>query len=145
MSVLKTLLAYMGTLPFVAGAVLISLGIEQLFFINDMTAMVNSYGLIIVVFMSGIHWGNYISDNKCNSINLLLTSNVITLISWFAFLFTPAEGALIIYCIAFLTLLYIDSRLLLLKVITHHYYKLRFSITSIVIISLLWILFSLIN
>lgn len=142
---LASWLAYLGAIPFVIGAFLIFLGYERVLFINDVVRVVNSYGLIIVVFMAGIHWGNYLSDNRCNSINLLLLSNIITLFSWFSFLFMPAKLSVIVYCLAFSCLLYLDSKLLSLNVISVTYFKLRLVITSIVIASLLLVSFSLFN
>ena len=135
-------LAYMGTIPFVSGAMLSLFGYQQVFFSNDMISIVNSYGLAIVIFMSGIHWGNYISDSRCNSINLLITSISITLLAWLVFLLTPVYLTLSFYCICFLSLLLIDTRLVNLQVISRSYFKLRLIVTSVVIISLLLIVFS---
>ncbi|MEM8845061.1 MAG: DUF3429 domain-containing protein, partial [Pseudomonadota bacterium] len=91
----------------------------------------------IVVFMAGVHWGHYLSDSKSHSINLLLFSNTITLLAWFAYLFAPVKLTLFVYCMAFCSLLYIDYKLYLLEVITKSYLKLRVMVTSIVVASLL--------
>ena len=139
---MTTWLACLGTIPFVIGAIFTTLGYQQLFFVGDLALMVESYGLIIVVFMSGVHWGHYLSDKNCHSINLLITSNVITLISWFAFLILSVELILIVYCLAFSILLYIDAKLLSIQVINKPYYKLRLIITTIVILSLLIVAFN---
>ena len=138
-------LAYLGTIPFVAGAFLILRGYQHIPFIDDMAFLVKSYGLVIVVFMSGVHWGNYLSDKKCHSINLLLTSNLITLVSWFAFLLAPDAPVLLIYCLGFVILLAIDAKLLSLQVISKDYFRLRLLITCIVVVSLLLIIFKLLK
>ncbi|MFK8027355.1 MAG: DUF3429 domain-containing protein [Gammaproteobacteria bacterium] len=130
-------LAYLGTIPFILSAVLVLQDNEGLMSTSNLTHVLNSYALIIVVFMAGVHWGCYLSDEKSHSISLLLISNVITLIAWFAFLLTPFIITLLIYCLAFVVLLFIDSKLLSLDVISKEYFKLRLTITSIVIMSLL--------
>ena len=140
---LTTQLAYLGTIPFIFGALCIALGYKQLLFINDIVQMVNSYGLVIVVFMAGIHWGNYLSDDRCRSINLLLLSNIVTLLSWFAFLLMPTKFAVLVYCLAFSFLLFVDSKLLSNDVISSSYFKLRLIITSIVILCLLLVSYNL--
>ncbi len=138
-----TLLAYLGTLPFILSAALILFGIEELILLGDLVFVANSYALVIVVFMSGVHWGNYFSDKKSNIINLLLTSNIITVIAWLAFLLTPSPFVLIFYCVAFLFLLLIDIKLFSHNIITKHYLITRYVVTSIVITSLLLIVFNL--
>ncbi|MDW3094674.1 MAG: DUF3429 domain-containing protein [Gammaproteobacteria bacterium] len=141
---MATWLAYLGVIPFVIGVTLISFGYQQFFLINDLAFMVSSYGLVIVVFMSGIHWGNYLSDEKSHSLNLLIASNLITLISWFAFLLISTELTLLIYCITFSALLYIDAKLLSLQVISKRYFKVRCVVTLIVVISLLLTILNLV-
>ncbi len=136
-------LAYFGATPFLLGAVMISLGYRQILFVGDLVFFVNSYGLVIVVFMSGIHWGHYLSYKKTHSINLLLTSNFITLIAWFAFLLTSTIFAILTYCISFSLLLLIDAKLVSCNVISKHYFRIRCIVTCIVIMSLLLTMFSL--
>ena len=129
-------LAYLGTIPFIVGAILISLGHPSFFVINDPVSFVSSYGLIIVVFMSGIHWGQYISVEVSHLINLLISSNIITLLTWFAYLFASVQVALISYCLSFFVLLLIDAKLKSVAVITANYFRTRLIVTTIVIISL---------
>jgi len=142
---LYTWLAYLGTFPFVLSATLISLDIQKLIILGDLVFVANSYALVIVVFMSGIHWGNYLSDKQSSTINLLLTSNAITIFSWLAFLTLPLPFVFVFYCIAFFLLLLIDMKLFSHNVITKHYLVTRCMVTCIVITSLLLIVVSLTN
>lgn len=129
-------LAYFGAMPFVACALLILVGFRDVNLIGDLVSVVNSYGLVIVVFMSGIHWGNYFSEKQINTINLLVTSNIIAILSWLAFLIFPATFTLLFYCVSFSILLLIDRKLLSNSVISKDYYEMRCVVTSIVVISL---------
>jgi hypothetical protein len=137
-----TWLAYLGALPFMLCAVMVKLGFNNLILLGDVIYAVNSYALVIVVFMSGIHWGTYLSSNQCNSINLLLTSNTITIFSWLVFLTTPTPIVLVFYCVVFLLLLLIDMKLFSYNIISKKYFITRCVVTSIVITSLLIIVIS---
>lgn len=137
-------LAYLGAIPFLIAAIMISFGYPRLIFVGDLVYLVNSYGLVIVVFMSGIHWGQYLSNENAQELNLLLTSNFITLVAWFAFLLTTTILALVAYCISFSFLLAIDSKLASRRIISRHYFITRCIVTCIVLFSLLLTIFSLI-
>lgn len=140
---LYTWLAYMGATPFIVSAVLILSGIQNVILLGDLVFVVNSYALVIVVFMSGIHWGNYFSYKQPRTINLLLTSNIITVLSWLSFLILPISFVFVFYCIAFILLLLIDMKLFSFNIITKNYLVTRCIVTSIVITSLLLIAVSL--
>ena len=142
---LYTWLAYFGAFPFVACSLLILLGFRDVNFIGDLVTVINSYGLVIVVFMSGIHWGNYFSEKQINTPNLLLTSNIIAIFSWFAFLLLPPTLTLLVYCVSFSVLLVIDRKLLSNSVISNDYYVTRCFVTGVVVISLLLTFASLIS
>lgn len=140
---LYTSLAYLGALPFVICAVLVSADVQDLFLLGNVVTLGNTYGLVIVVFMAGVHWGTYLCDQRSHSLNLLLASNIITVFCWLAHLLLPAMLALGFYALAFFLLLLIDFKLLHINVITKHYFLTRCVVTSIVITSLLIIIMSL--
>lgn len=103
------------------------------------------YMLIIVSFMSGIHWGLAInlSNSKINNsqaLLLLLASNAYAIVPWACYLLIGVSfwfhASL---AIAFLLILATDSRLQRMGVISQHYYRSRRLVTVIVIICLLFI------
>ena len=84
-SKLYTALALGGTIPFIAGAVLPLLGHDSLPQLGPLDQVVASYGLVIVCFLAGAHWGTYLSGRSADSINLFVISNAIFLAAWFGY------------------------------------------------------------
>ena len=129
-------LALVGTLPFI---------ICTLFFISPSsnigtTAWVemalHSYGLVIVTFMCGTHWGLYLFTHPQCSINLFIISNLITLVCWFCYLSEHGTIILLSQICAFIVLLAIDRHLQQKEIIHMDYYKTRRNITAIVVLTL---------
>ena len=54
---LLRLLPYAGALPFAGGALLVLMRVHSLPFIGSTQNAVLSYGLLIIAFMAGVHWG----------------------------------------------------------------------------------------
>lgn len=130
-------LAYSGALPFVFCAALMALGHRHVALAGELPTIINTYSLVIIVFMSGIYWGLYFNGQIYQKIYLLITSNIITILSWLAFLFISMPIVLLFYSVMFLILLIIDYKLLEENVITQNYFKTRMTVTAIVIASLL--------
>jgi len=130
-------LAIAGTIPFIAGALLPLLGYPSLPVVGSTDQLVASYGLAIVCFLTGAHWGTYLAGRSVDSLNLFITSNVILLAAWFAYIGTAIKVALSIQVIALLILLYIDRRLAAGGVISAHYLRIRTVATTIATVSLL--------
>ena len=130
-------LAYSGALPFVFCAALMALGHRHIALAGELPTIINTYSLVIIVFMSGIYWGLYFNGQIYQKIYLLIISNIITILSWFAFLFIGMPIVLLFYSVMFLILLIIDYKLLEESVITQNYFKTRMTVTAIVIASLL--------
>ena len=137
-------LAYLGVIPFLLASLMISFGYSNFISLTNLAYFLSSYSLVIVVFMAGIHWGQYISNEKARELSLLLTSNIITLIAWFAFLLASTIFALITYCLLFSILLAIDSKLAARRIISIHYFRTRLVVTCVVIFSLFLAILSLI-
>jgi hypothetical protein len=78
-------LAFAGAFPFVFAALLIFSGQKTLPVIGNVQNLATSYALLILAFMAGAHWGQYLSGAK-TSLNLFLLSNALTLAGWFAYL-----------------------------------------------------------
>ena len=132
-----TALALAGTIPFIAAALLPLMGHEALPYVGPLDEMVASYGLAIVCFLAGAHWGTYLSGRSADSLNLFVISNVIFLAVWFAYLGASIKSAIGIQIFAFLTLLFIDMRLRSHDVISATYLRVRTVATLIAVVSLL--------
>lgn len=137
---LYSLLALTGTFPFVACALLPIVGIDEVPVLGALDFLAGTYGLAIICFLAGAHWGTYLSSRPSRSLNLFVISNAIFLAVWFAFIGAGLEWAIGTQIIAFLVLLFIDHRLKVGGVIDAHYFRIRSAATAIAVISLLAIL-----
>lgn len=135
-----TALALAGTVPFIACALLPLLGYDSIRYLGSLDKVVASYGLAIVCFLAGAHWGTYLSGRSADSLNLFITGNVIFLAVWFAYVGADMKWAIGTQVLAFLTLLFIDLRLKRSDVISNVYFRVRSIATLIAIISLLVVL-----
>ena len=135
-------LAVAGTLPFVACALLPLLGIQSIPILGRLDELASAYGLAIVCFLAGAHWGNYLLARDDMPFNLFLTSNVIFLFAWFAYVGASLTWAIIAQLVALLVLLVIDYRLKIGSVVSGDYFGARLAATIIAAASLLTILFT---
>jgi hypothetical protein len=103
-------LPYAGTLPFVGGAALQLIGISELPLLGDPRTVASSYGLAIVSFMAGVHWGQHLEGRHAN-VNLLITSNAVTLAAWFGFLLLPSAAFSLLLAAVFGTVYLIDRQI----------------------------------
>ena len=136
-SKLYTALALAGTIPFIAGALMPLLGHDSLPHLGSLDQVVASYGLAIVCFLAGAHWGVYLSGRSTGSLNLFVISNVLFLAVWFAYVGAGIKIAIGIQVAAFLALLFIDLRLKNSDVISAAYFRVRTMATMIAVVSLL--------
>ena len=134
---LYTALALAGTIPFIAGALLPLLGHDSLPHLGPLDQLVASYGLAIICFLAGAHWGIYISGRSDDSLNLFVISNAIFLAAWFAYIGAGVRTAIGTQIFAFLALLLIDRRLRAGAVISATYFRVRTMATLIAILTLL--------
>lgn len=134
---LYTTLALAGTIPFIASALLPVLGHYSLPYLGPLDQLVASYGLAIVCFLAGAHWGTYLSGRSAGSLNLFVISNVIFLAVWFAYVGAGVKTAIAMQIVAFLILLFIDLRLRTGDVISAKYLRARTGATIIAVASLL--------
>ena len=132
-----TALALAGTIPFIAGAVLPLLGHDSLPHLGPLDKLVSSYGLAIVCFLAGAHWGVYLAGRYADSPKLLVISNAIFLAAWFAYVGGPVKLAIGMQIVALLALLFIDLRLRTGEVLSETYFRLRTLATLIAVLSLL--------
>jgi len=133
---LYTALALAGTIPFVAAALLPLLGYDSLPHLGPLDQVVASYGLAIVCFLAGAHWGIYLSGRTADSLNLFVISNAIFLAVWFTYIGAGVQTAIGVQIFAFLALLLIDLRLRTGDVISAAYLRVRTVATLIAVLSL---------
>jgi hypothetical protein len=139
---LYTALALAGTTPFIAGALLPLLGYDSLPHLGPVDMLVASYGLAIVCFLAGAHWGIYLSGRSDHLLNLFVTSNAIFLAVWFAYVGAGVQAAIGMQIVALLALLRIDFRLKSGDVISATYFRVRTAASLIAIVSLLIVIAS---
>ena len=139
---LYSLLAYAGVSPFVACALLPLAGIVSIPPFGPLDQLVNSYGLAIVCFLSGIHWANYLANKDSLPFNLMVSSNVVFLLAWFGFVLGDLSVSLVIQMASLAILLFLDWRLRSAGVLTADYFRVRFTATSLAMASLTVVLLS---
>lgn len=137
---LYTLLALAGTTPFVACALLPLIGIDTLPVLGALDVLASTYGLAIICFLAGAHWGTYLLSQSATPFNLFISSNVVFLAVWFAFIGATLSWSIATQIVAFQVLLFIDYRLRQHAVISADYFGIRFVATLIATVSLLVVL-----
>jgi len=136
LSVLRTahLLTYAGAIPFIGAAILAAAGPSQISGIVE--TAVRLYSALIVSFLAGIYWQIGLTERSAPH-HLLVTSNLIVLVSW-GLLFLPAVGMIWAgYVILFLCLLGLDRVLNRAGLVQPWFYRLRVRITIAVVAALL--------
>ena len=108
---LPAILAGLGALPFLVSSLLLTLGVYNLPLLGSTAEILRSYSLAIAVFMCGIHWGQYLQDTQARNLNLLMVSNVLTVICWLGYLMASFTAYFVIVIAIFLALLWVDYRL----------------------------------
>lgn len=130
-------LAYAGTLPFIACAILPWIGMPVVAGIGSCAYIAAAYGVAIVSFMAGIHWGTFLYQADSLPVNLLLTSNAITVAVWLAFILTPVAVSIAVIAAALVLLLAVDFRLARVGLLTPDYLRTRRNVTFIVLAMLM--------
>lgn len=138
---LYSALALAGAAPFLACAILPLLGISAIEPFGPLLYVASSYGLGILTFIAGIHWGTDLYKQSPLPFSLFASSNVVFLAVWFTFVLADISVILITQVVAFLFLLLIDYRLFRAGTISGHYFRTRSIATSVASVSLLVLLF----
>ncbi len=133
---LYAVLTYLGAIPFVACALLLALGLTDFPYPGAAGEIVRAYGLVIVSFMAGVHWGQQIASKAETGVNLQLTSIAVALIAWGSHLMVGDAAFAMILMALFAALLAIDFTLYQRGVIDRRYFTVRCIVTAIVISSL---------
>jgi hypothetical protein len=127
---------YAGSLPFIILTALLVFEVEFVPYLGQTVNILATYGLIISVFLAGVHWGQYLAGIGGSAIYLPIISNIIVVFVWVAYLSMPIYGYLISLVFIFILLLIIDFKLAKTEQISQSYFRLRLRITTIVLISL---------
>jgi ATP/ADP translocase len=128
-------LAFAGALPFVASALLLWSGERAFPGLGQVQTIAASYGLLILAFMAGIHWGQALSGVATN-INLFITSNAIALAAWFAYLLLSPKLFFASLAALFAAILIIDRTLAAAGTLDRNYLVTRSVVSAIVVLSL---------
>jgi hypothetical protein len=137
---LYSVLALAGVTPFVACALLPLAGVDSLGPFGPLDRLAAVYGMAIVSFLTGIHWATQIYAPQESPFNLLLASNVVFLVTWFAFVLGDLDFALGAQALALLVLLGVDRWLHGTGLISRHYLNVRSTATGLAVLSLLAII-----
>ena len=127
---------YAGSLPFIILAVFLVCEVDFVPYLGQTINILATYGLIISVFLAGVHWGQYLASIDGSAIYLPIMSNIIAVFVWVAYLFMPIYGYLILLIFIFILLLIIDLKLAKTDQISQSYFKIRLRVTTIVLIAL---------
>ena len=132
-------LTFAGAIPFIACAVLITIGIDAIQALGTTEHILAVYGLVIATFMAGAQWGNHLSlaDDNAWAVKLPIFSNVIALALWLGFLILSIASFIWLLIISFIALLIIDYGLNKARIIDDKYFTVRKYVTLIVVISLI--------
>lgn len=125
-------LTYAGTIPFIVCALLPLVGVSTIANVGDVDFIARLYGLAIVSFVAGSHWGTYLYNRMRCPANLFLVSNIVVLSAWFAFLLTGSVISIFVLILALLYLLFVDFSLYRVGITTADYFTTRLNVTVIV-------------
>lgn len=139
---LYSALTYAGALPFLACAFLPYAGLAELPKIGMLYYVAQVYGLVILSFMAGVHWGTYLYNQESAPQNLFITSNIVTVVAWLVFLLGNPVWTLLVLMAGFLYLLLLDYQLHRHKMISDHYLDTRRNVSALVTLSLIVIVIS---
>ena len=142
-SKLYTILAVAGAAPFLACAILPLAGIESVEPFGRLDILAATYGLGIISFLAGVHWATALYRAAGTPFNLFVSSNVLFLAVWFAYVLAGINWVLLTQLLAFLLLLLIDYQLQRAGLISRHYFRVRALATALASVSLVLILLSL--
>jgi len=131
-------LIYAGTIPFILCRICFSAGIKSIYLLGSVDKILSAYGLVILSFLSGSHWGQHLYINRrIWGCTLPVLSNIIAVLLCFSFLVLSFKELVAIFVAAFIILLIIDHRLFQMHLISDHYFQTRCFVSAIVIISLI--------
>ncbi len=136
---LYILVTYAGTLPFIAGALMLFTGIHSIGSLGSVTEIIAIYALIIISFIAGVHLGTYLFYSTKTPKPLFIISNIVAALAWMSLLFASPTNATLILVGAFIYLLGVDFLLKQEMFISPTYFVTRLIVTAISAGSLLFV------
>lgn len=133
-------LMLLGTMPFLACALLPLTGVNEIVGIGRLDHLAASYGMAILCFLTGVHWATQLYAGQSTPFDLFVGSNVVFLGVWIAYVAADLQWAIVAQLIAFPALLAIDYRLRQGRLISSQYLRMRSIATALACFSLLAIL-----
>ena len=133
---LTSTLTYAGAIPFVLAAFCMYWDFERLPIIGDVQKIIDLYGLVIVVFIAGSHWGVSVNLFEKQRIFLMIISNLFTLIALVSYIWLISIPFQLSLIIILLMLLVIDYWLYFKGINSQNYVLTRLIVSIIVMISL---------
>ena len=138
---LVSVLTYAGSLPFIIASILMYWDLERFSLFGDVEKIINLYGLIIVVFIAGSHWGLSFQLSRNHQIFLKILSNFLTLLIFTAYVWFTNIPFQIWLILTLFILLGLDYWLYFKGINSQEYVLMRLIVSIIVIISL-YVVFS---
>lgn len=130
---LAKILTILGALPFIGAVAAQAMGADDV----HVRYFSLTYGAIIVSFLSGMHWGLFLSQARLTRTNLLVTSNIIALLAWGSLLLFSASLQYVLQMLCFITLLLIDRKLTNEGILERWFFELRNRISLLVVMCLI--------
>ncbi|MFK8028174.1 MAG: DUF3429 domain-containing protein [Gammaproteobacteria bacterium] len=136
---LYILASYAGALPFIACAMMLYAGINNVGSLGSVHEITSVYALIIISFIAGVHLGTYLFYSTKTPKSLFIISNIIAIAAWMTLLFASQANAILILVGAFIYLLGVDYLLKREMFISSTYFVARLIVTAISAGSLLFV------
>lgn len=125
-------LTYTGIVPFLVFGMAVALHVGGL----DYRLALFAYGAVIISFLCGIHWAVFLFFSQNCSRNLLLYSNVISLLGWLSVLLVRSYLTFALQIACFTYLFILDLELYRNKIIPLWFFNLRLNATIGVVLLL---------
>jgi hypothetical protein len=129
-------LAYAGLAPFIFCALCLVAGVEVLPLMGETKGVLSSYSLVILSFMVGSYWGQYLKLDDKQKLFFPIFSNVNAVVMWMVYLTIPFKPMIFLFLLNFLLLLLIDKKLFDGGAIDPEYYRMRVQVTIGVVVTL---------
>ena len=101
-----------------------------------------TYGAVILSFLSGVIWGRVIEQPENGAGKLLLvSSNIVLLSAWCSLLLKTPELSIVLLLLGFISLFWLEARWVKPSYVNKAYATLHFSLTSIVCVMHLLVLY----
>lgn len=128
-------LAWLGSLPFLACALLALTDFGWLAAVGGPLRIGNLYAVVILAFMAGSHWGQGLGSGSTRS--PWLPSNAVALAAFFAALLLPQTAQALVHAALFVALAGFDYGQWRAGIIDRAYWSTRLQVSTVVVACLL--------